>query len=112
MDNAVSACAKDYRFPPVKVSELSQIELEVSVLTPKQEIQGPEEFIPEQHGIIIEKNGKRAVFLPHVAKEQGWNREQTLQHLCRKAGLSLDAWKTNCRFWIFTAELFGEGDHE
>ncbi|MBM4079922.1 MAG: AMMECR1 domain-containing protein, partial [Planctomycetes bacterium] len=40
--------------------------------------------------------------------EQGWNREETLQHLCRKAGLPLDAWKKDTTFYVFTAEVFHE----
>lgn len=112
MENAVSACVRDHRFRPVEAEELDEIDLEISVLTPKEEIAKPEEFIPGTHGIILEKRGKRAVFLPQVATEQGWDREKTLQHLCLKAGLSLDAWKTNCRFWVFTAELFAEGEEE
>ena len=108
MDNVVSACSRDYRFHPVEASELDRIEIELSVLTPKQEIKRAGEFIPGEHGIIIEKQGRRAVFLPQVAAEQRWNREETLRHLCLKAGLAPDAWKKGARFWVFTAEVFGE----
>jgi AmmeMemoRadiSam system protein B/AmmeMemoRadiSam system protein A len=112
MENAVSACSRDYRFMPVQEKELSQIEIEISVLTPRQEIAGPDGFIPGKHGIVFEKRGKRAVFLPQVATEQGWGREKTLQHLSRKAGLPPDAWKEGGQFWVFTAEVFGEGEEE
>jgi AmmeMemoRadiSam system protein A len=91
MENTVSACSKDYRFAPVRPTELDTIEIEISVLTPKEEIEKPEDFLPGRDGIIIEKEGRRAVFLPQVALEQHWDREQTLQHLCRKAGLPIDA---------------------
>ncbi|MEK6775767.1 MAG: AmmeMemoRadiSam system protein A [bacterium] len=108
MEITVSACSRDYRFPAVEASELDRIEIEVSVLTPKQEIKKSGEFIPGKQGVIIEKQGKRAVFLPQVAAEQGWNREETFRHLCIKAGLPTDAWKKGARFWVFTAEVFGE----
>lgn len=108
MEITVSACYRDYRFPPVEASELDRIEIEISVLTPKQEIKKPGEFIPGEQGVIIEKQEKRAVFLPQVAAEQGWNREETFRHLCIKAGLPTDAWKKGARFWVFTAEVFGE----
>jgi len=108
MENTVSACSKDYRFRPVTSSELERIEIEISVLTPKREIEKPEDFHPGEEGIIIEKEGKRAVFLPQVALEQGWGREEALQHLCLKAGLSPDAWQAGTRFWVFRAEVFSE----
>jgi len=108
MENAIAACSRDYRFQPVEASELDRIKIELSVLTPKQEIKRIEEFIPGKHGIMIEKQGRRAVFLPQVAAEQRWNREETLRHLCLKAGLAPDAWNKGARFWVFTAEVFGE----
>ena len=55
------------------------------------------------------KGRRSAVFLPQVAPEQGWTREQTLQHLCRKAGLPSDAWQApTMKFFVFTAQVFGE----
>lgn len=108
MENTVSACSRDYRFLPVNPNELERIEIEISVLTPKKEIEKPENFLPGEEGIIIEKEGKRAVFLPQVALEQGWGREETLRHLCLKAGLPPDAWQEGTRFWVFRAEVFGE----
>jgi uncharacterized protein (TIGR00296 family) len=62
------------------------------------------------HGVIIRRGLNQAVYLPQVAPEQGWGREEMLQNLCLKAGLSKDAWKKEgTRFYVFTAEVFGEG---
>ncbi len=108
MENSVSACSKDYRFLPVTPEELDQIQIEISVLTPREEIEKPEDFYPGEMGIILEKEGRRAVFLPQVAPEQGWGREETLQNLCMKAGLPPNAWRKETRFWIFRAEVFSE----
>ncbi|NOY52609.1 MAG: AmmeMemoRadiSam system protein A [Deltaproteobacteria bacterium] len=108
MENSVSACSRDYRFLPVTPEELDRIKIEISVLTPKEEIAEPSGFHPGEEGIILEKEGKRAVFLPQVAPEQGWDREETLRHLCMKAGLPPDAWREGTRFWIFRAEVFSE----
>ncbi len=110
MENALSACCRDYRFTPLHASELDEIEIEISVLTPKREIASYDEFIPGTHGIILEKNGRRAVFLPQVAAEHGWGREETLRHLAFKAGLPRDAWKEGSRLWVFQAELITEGE--
>ena len=108
MENAVSAATRDFRFPPVEAEELPRIRIEISVLTPLREIPGPEAFEPGRHGIVLEKQGHRAVFLPQVAAERGWDRETTLEHLCRKAGLPPDAWRRGARFQVFEAEVFRE----
>jgi AMMECR1 domain-containing protein len=60
--------------------------------------------------VIIRQGQQRAVYLPQVAPEQGWGREEMLENLCLKAGLSQDAWKKEgTRFYVFTAEVFEEG---
>ena len=100
----------DGRFKPVSEDELPDIEIDISVLSPIRKISGAEKFITGKHGIIIRLGGTRAVFLPQVATEQGWNREETLAHLCNKAGLPSYAWKDEeMEFFVFTAEVFHEG---
>ena len=59
-------------------------------------------------GVVLSKHGSSAVFLPQVATEQGWNREQMLTELARKAGLPPDAWRQGAEFLVFQAEVFGE----
>lgn len=109
IDNAINSATQDPRFPSVTLKELPNIEIEISVLTPPEEIKGPEEFITGKHGIIIRKGFRSAVFLPQVAPEQGWTREETLAHLCLKAGLPPDEWqKPGMRFFVFTADVFSE----
>lgn len=111
IDNAINSAFQDPRFEPVTVKELTDIEIEISVLTPPAEIKGPEEFIVGKHGIIIRKGFYNAVFLPQVAPEQGWTREETLSHLCMKAGLQADEWKKpGMRFFVYTADVFSEKD--
>ncbi|MBF8277853.1 MAG: hypothetical protein HW390_2926 [Candidatus Brocadiaceae bacterium] len=74
-------------------------------------IKGPDEFVVGKEGILIRKGSANAVFLPQVATEQGWGRDETLCHLCQKAGLSKNAWKDDgMEFYVFTAEVFGEGE--
>lgn len=109
VDNVVNSATQDPRFPQVRPDELPDIEIEISVLTAPLEISGPGEFITGKHGIIIRKGSRSAVFLPQVAPEQGWTREETLSHLCMKAGLSPDEWqKQGMRFFVFTADVFSE----
>ena len=109
MDNAINSSMNDRRFRPVGTDELAEIEIDISVLSPIKKISGPEKFIPGKHGIIIRMLGSSAVFLPQVATEQGWDREETLSHLCKKARLPAYAWKDDeMEFFIFTAEVFCE----
>ena len=56
----------------------------------------------------------QGVFLPQVATETGWSKEQFLSQLCaQKAGLPPDAWKDpNAHLEIFTADVFSEQDVE
>ena len=108
ISNAVSAALRDHRFPQVKAQELEELDLEISVLSVPVDVAGYEDIIVGCHGIILEKNGRRATFLPHVAPEQGWSREQTLEHLSRKAGLSPGAWRTGTSYKVYTALVFSE----
>lgn len=108
IQNTISSCSRDPRFSSVTKSELEKIEIEISVLSPPVEIPDYTHFEVGKHGVIINKGGS-AVFLPQVAPEQGWDREQTLCQLSRKAGLDKYAWKEkDARFEVFTAQFFHE----
>ncbi len=100
-DNTVSAALHDPRFTPVQMEEIPHIKLTISILSPAQPIEDIVDFVPGRHGIILEKQGRRAVFLPEVAAEQGWTRGETLGALCQKAGLPEQAWQTDALFAIF-----------
>jgi AmmeMemoRadiSam system protein B/AmmeMemoRadiSam system protein A len=106
MDNSDNAARRDPRFNPVTPSELKGLEVEVSVLTPPRPIGSWEEFRVGEQGIILSKGGRRALFLPEVATEQGWTREETLSYLARKAGLATDAWRDGAQFAVFTTTKY------
>ncbi|MBI5187233.1 MAG: AmmeMemoRadiSam system protein A [Nitrospinae bacterium] len=109
IDSTINAAFQDPRFSPVDGSELDDIDISISVLSVPEEVPGPSHFQPGLHGVILKKGIYSAVFLPQVATEQGWDRDETLRHLSRKAGLSENAWKDkDARFEVFTAEVFGE----
>lgn len=99
--NAVNAAENDYRFRPVEAHELACITIDVSILSPIREISSIEDFKLGQQGIILAKGMSRAVFLPEVALEQKWTKEDTLMHLSLKAGLDRNAWKSGARFSVF-----------
>jgi AmmeMemoRadiSam system protein B/AmmeMemoRadiSam system protein A len=106
VSNSVNAALRDPRFDPVEPAELKDLEVEVSVLTPPRPLARWEEFQVGKQGIILTKGNRRAVFLPEVATEQGWTREDTLSHLARKAGLPADAWREGARFEVFTTTKY------
>jgi AmmeMemoRadiSam system protein B/AmmeMemoRadiSam system protein A len=105
---ALQAAFNDRRFQPLRWSEWEDIEIEISVLTPFERVASPEEIVVGRDGVLIKKSGHSAVFLPQVATEQGWGREEMLNHLCRKAGLPQDAWQGDTEFYTFQAEVFHE----
>jgi MEMO1 family protein len=108
---AASAALEDSRFPhTVSAAELPFVTIEISVLTPPLPIKGPEEIVIGKHGIILSLGWSRATFLPQVAPEQGWDRETTLRHLARKAGLPEDAWK-KAEYRVYEAIVFGEEEN-
>jgi len=107
--NAVNSAFGDPRFPNLAEEELTDVEIEISILTPARPIAAPEDFIIGEHGIILECRGRSAVFLPQVAPEQGWSREDTLTHLCHKANLPFRAWQSDdAKLSVFTAIVFSE----
>jgi AmmeMemoRadiSam system protein A len=99
----------DPRFNPVSARELSDISLEISVLTPEEEVRSIDQIEIGRHGLIIEQGHRRGLLLPQVATEHGWNRETFLDHTCRKALLPTDAWRRGARILVFEAQVFGEG---
>ncbi|MFN2352829.1 MAG: AmmeMemoRadiSam system protein A, partial [Kiritimatiellia bacterium] len=99
--NAVNAARHDPRFSPVTEAELASLTVDISILSPIEPLADPADFKLGQQGIILERGRQRAVFLPEVALEQNWTREQTLSFLSRKAGLSPDAWRQGATFKVF-----------
>lgn len=106
---AVSAVLEDTRFQSnrIKPSELGDLEIEVSILTPLQKIEDPLDLELGKHGIYIKKGPRNGCFLPQVATETGWSKEEFLSQCCQsKVGLSPNAWKEkDTEVYVFTAEI-------
>jgi AmmeMemoRadiSam system protein B/AmmeMemoRadiSam system protein A len=109
---AVEAAISDPRFPPVALGELKDIDIEISVLSPMQKIDNPDKIRLGVDGVLVRKGFRSGVFLPQVATETGWSKEEFLSNLCsHKAGLLPDAWKDkDTEILTFTAEIFSEKD--
>ncbi|MFP4581201.1 MAG: AmmeMemoRadiSam system protein A [Candidatus Sumerlaeia bacterium] len=112
IDNAVNAARSDPRFPPVHLDEVSEIDIEISVMTVPEPI-AVDDIEVGRHGLIAKSGPMRGLLLPQVATEHGWDRETFLNHTCMKAGLPPDSWKEgDVHFDAFTAQVFGEKDME
>ena len=109
---AIESSTGDPRFSPVSSSELNDIDIEISVLTELEKVDDPNTIIMGKHGVLVRKGFRSGVYLPQVATETGWSREEFMSSLCaQKAGLSPDAWKKGeVDIYVFTAEVFGEKD--
>lgn len=106
---AVSAAVNDTRFSPVTASEFDSLEVEISVLTPLEEILSSKEIEVGLDGLMITLGRHRGLLLPQVAAEYGWNSQEFLAATCQKAGLPPDAWRNpDAVIYKFQALVFGE----
>jgi MEMO1 family protein len=104
--NAVAASSQDPRFPPMTPGELSEMEVEVTVLSPLEPLDDVKNIVIGMHGLYLIKGQQGGVFLPQVPVEQGWDLPTYLEQLCYKAGLPKDAWKDkNSQLFVFTADI-------
>lgn len=109
MEMAVAAAFQDPRFPPLKRDEFDQLDFEISVLSPLEEVHHIEEIEVGRHGLYIVKGFRSGLLLPQVAVEHHWDRETFLTETCYKAGLSPQAWKeSDTTIYIFSADVFGD----
>lgn len=105
---AIASSTEDYRFSEVTVEELDDITIEISVLTPLRKISSIDEIELGRHGIYMTKGYSSGTFLPQVARETGWTKEEFLGHCARdKAHIGWDGWKT-ADLYVYEAYIFGE----
>ena len=103
---ARAAAFEDPRFMPVTRDELDDLDIEISVLTPMRRIQSLDEFELHRHGIYIKKGYRSGTFLPQVADEVNWTKEEFVGHCSQdKAGLGWDGWK-DAELYVYEAIVF------
>lgn len=107
---AAAAATEDPRFPPVRIEELQQIVIEISVLGPLEPCSGPQAIEIGRHGLVIDDGPRRGLLLPQVAVERGWDAHTFVSKTCVKAGLRADAWTRTAALSMFEAEVFSEAD--
>jgi len=108
---ANASAMNDPRFlgDPITAAELEQLDIEISVLSPLKLTKNPLSLRLGVDGIYIKKGYASGCFLPQVAAETGWSKEEFLSYCCsHKAGLPPDAWQDDdTEVYLFTAEVFG-----
>ena len=103
---ARAAAFEDPRFMPVTRDELDDLDIEISVLTPMRRIQSLDEFQLHRHGIYIRKGYRSGTFLPQVADEVNWTKEEFVGHCSQdKAGLGWDGWR-DAELYVYEAIVF------
>jgi AmmeMemoRadiSam system protein A len=109
---AQASATGDPRFfdDPITTAELDELDVEISVLSPLKRTNDPLSLRLGVDGIYIKRGWAGGCFLPQVATETGWSKEEFLSYCCaHKAGLSADAWKDpKTEVYLFTAEVFGD----
>ena len=110
-DMAKSSATGDPRFfaDPITAGELDQLDVEISVLSPLERTDEPLSLRLGIDGIYIKNGRTSGCFLPQVATETGWSKEEFLSYCCaHKAGLAADAWRNpETEVYLFTADVFG-----
>lgn len=106
--------AKDPRFTgmPLSASDMKDLRIEISILSPLTPIADPLSLEPGRHGVYIRQGSRSGCFLPSVAADQGWDAHTFLTQCCsQKAGLAPLAWQ-DCRseVFVFTVEKFSDDE--
>jgi len=106
------AALSDPRFESRRVlsSELPDLRIEISTLSPLEKIADPLSLRLGVHGIYIRKGPFGGCFLPDVASEYGWDAKTFLAQCCsQKAGLSPTAWKQpDTDVFVFSVQKISE----
>jgi len=114
VEMAAAATARDSRFAgnPITPEEVPELTIGISVLSELEPIDDPLNIELGVHGIYVRRGDAGGCYLPEVATETGWSKEELLSHCCGgKARMSPDAWKDpDTTVQTFTTEKFSDGD--
>lgn len=106
---AIEAAFNDPRFTPLRKSEFELIKIEISILSPMEEVKSFDEIEIGKHGLMIKKSFYSGLLLPQVATEYNMDRKTFLEQVSMKAGLNKDAYKDpDSKLLKFSAYIFSE----
>jgi len=114
IEAAIAAATEDPRFPPVKLEEMDEVVVEVTVLTPPEKIEAKPQELPHyveigRHGLIVKRGVFSGLLLPQVAVEFDFDAEEFLSQTCMKAGLSPDCWLLeDTEIYRYEGQIFEE----
>ncbi|MBN1785610.1 MAG: TIGR00296 family protein [Candidatus Methanofastidiosa archaeon] len=116
LDAAIASATNDPRFYPVKLKEIDNIVIEVTVLSSPELITGVsgrgylDAVEIGRDGLIVEKGFYKGLLLPQVPIEWNWKKEEFLSHTCIKAGLPPDSWLNDddIKIYRFSGQIFSE----
>ncbi|MCF8225029.1 MAG: AmmeMemoRadiSam system protein A [Bacteroidales bacterium] len=91
---SVQAAFEDRRFKPVSANEISDMKVEISILSQKSRVSRPEEIDIGRHGIYLINGIRRATLLPQVAVQNDFSPVEFLECCAEnKLGMHRDSWK-------------------
>ena len=115
VDGALSAAFEDNNFTPLEKDELEKLIIELTVLSPSEEIKvkTPEEYIKKikigRDGLTVRYGYSSSILLPQAPIEWNWNEKEFLCHLCQTAGLPPEMWRSpSVHISKFEAQIFCE----
>ncbi len=113
IESAIAAATQDPRFPRVRLEEMDEICVEVTILTPPEKLNVPPKDLPKfveigKHGLIVQMGPYSGLLLPQVAVELNLTPEDFLSETCMKAGLSPDCWLSGAEVYRFEGQIFKE----
>jgi uncharacterized protein (TIGR00296 family) len=113
IESAISAAVDDPRFEPVRLREMNEIIVEITILTEPEKINAKPQDLPKfveigKHGLLVKKGLFSGLLLPQVAVVFGFDSEEFLSQTCMKAGLPPDCWLTGAEVYRFEGQIFKE----
>ena len=99
------AATRDPRFLPLTDADLGETTIDLALIGERTRVAGPAEIRTESQGVFLEKWGRRALFLPGLAAQEGWTAERTLDELCSQAALPRGSWAESARIEVFGTQV-------
>jgi AmmeMemoRadiSam system protein A len=109
LDMTEAAASRDERVDPISETELDEIRIDITVVSPLRVADDPLSLEIGKHGLQVARHAKRGVLLPQVAARYDWDITTFLEQTCLKAGLRKHAWKDSAtQLSSFTALIIEE----
>lgn len=111
--NATSAAFRDPRFPPLQPAEYSRLHVEVSELSPREQLGYRDradlvaQLRPGVDGVMLAYDGRRGTYLPQVWEHLP-DPDVFLASLVVKARLPADFWSDDIEAWRYTVTAYEE----